>query len=295
MADELDNLFLVLEQSPTKGRTKPAKSTAGAASDGEAARKPAAPGKEPPKPAAERPAGEAAIQRSGNFGLTLGLKPAPAEYGADMYVISGADLERIVEVKVQKIQGSLNALKRYMEELESDLMQKEDQLDSTEAQLQVEEQLRQAAEAERDALLQQRAALEAKLVEDRQAASTIEQEVLDMDAQAEEIADRRSRGEISEEEACALEEQLIQAQARRLSTRRKKEYEQVSADTVQASLRAEEAAKEEERLRRELVEVRLQVEKVKAERDQEAERREEADSRFNQLVQRIQAKIGGRG
>jgi len=231
--------------------------------------------------------------------LTIaGLRPAP-EYGSGMYIASAKQIEQIVEGKVQKIQASLNALKRYMEELEEELIKKEDQLEEVQIQLQEEEELRLAAEAERDELLEQRACLEAKLVEDRREEQNAQQQVDDFDRQAEEVAERLARGEIDEEEASRIEEELIRAEARRLTARESsrqdgEELQKVSVASEEANKKVAEMSREGERLQEEMRKMREQMAAVEAEREEEAKKRIEADSRFNALVQRIQAKVGGR-
>jgi len=231
--------------------------------------------------------------------LTIaGLRPAP-EYGSGMYIASAKQIEQIVEGKVQKIQASLNALKRYMEELEEELIKKEDQLEEVQIQLQEEEELRLAAEAERDELLEQRACLEAKLVEDKREEQNAQQQVDDFDRQAEEVAERLARGEIDEEEASRIEEELIRAEARRLTARESsrqdgEDLQKVSVASEEANKKIAEMSREGERLQEEMRKMREEMAAVEAEREEEAKKRVEADSRFNALVQRIQAKVGGR-
>lgn len=227
-----------------------------------------------------------------------GLRPAP-EYGSGMYIASAKQIEQIVEGKVQKIQASLNALKRYMEELEEELIKKEDQLEEVQIQLQEEEELRLAAEAERDELLEQRACLEAKLVEDKREEQNAQQQVDDFDRQAEEVAERLARGEIDEEEASRIEEELIRAEARRLTARESsrqdgEDLQKVSVASEEANKKIAEMSREGERLQEEMRKMREEMAAVEAEREEEAKKRVEADSRFNALVQRIQAKVGGR-
>lgn len=260
--------------------------------------------KAPTEPSAAKAtflANDEAIQSSGNgqFGLPfVGLRAAP-EYGAGMFVANADQISAIVDLKVQKVQASLNALKRYMEELEGELVKKEDQLEDVQLRLQEEEHARLAAEAERDELVAQRAALEAKLVEDTEAEQKAQRQVDDMDLEAELVAARLARGEITEEEAALIEEELIRAEARRLTARETTredtgELQKVQGAAEDASVRIAEMAGEGERLQADLQRMRDQVAAAQAERDEESRKREEADDRFNKLVERIQAKVGSR-
>lgn len=229
--------------------------------------------------------------------LTGNLRPAPLEFGADMFIVSKPEIQSIVDLKVQKYQVQLNALKRYTAELENDLEQKEDELDAAQEALAGEQSLRLAAEAERDSLLQKKATLEAKLIEDGRARQTAESDVTQMDRELDEIAQRLARSEITETEAIKPEEELMRAQARRLVAQQTHEQaavelEQVSAATEKATRMANAASEGEAMLAQKLEAMNAEVERMKAERDAQLKLREEADFRFNQLVQRIQAKVG---
>mmetsp|Transcript_59440 Transcript_59440/g.184235 ORF Transcript_59440/g.184235 Transcript_59440/m.184235 type:complete len:242 (+) Transcript_59440:1018-1743(+) len=238
------------------------------------------------------------MQQSTALVGTEALRPAPAEYGLDTYIASRTEIQRIVDLKVQKFQASLNALKRYTHELEEELEKKEEELDISQARLVEEQRMRLAAEAERDSLVHKRSALEAQVVQAGEAESAAKREVDEMDRQAEEVAARLARGELTEEEALQTEEELIRAQARRIAAQEAlqqdaQELEQVSAAAEEAEQRVSAVEADEARLRDELEAMRAEMEQVRAERDEEAARREEADSRFHQLVQRIQSKVAG--
>jgi len=120
-----------------------------------------------------------------------------------------------------------------------------------------------------------------------------------MDLEAELVAARLARGEITEEEAALIEEELIRAEARRLTARETTredtgELQKVQGAAEDASVRIAEMAGEGERLQADLQRMRDQVAAAQAERDEESRKREEADDRFNKLVERIQAKVGSR-
>eukprot|EP00931_Biecheleriopsis_adriatica_P079043 TRINITY_DN5245_c0_g1_i2.p1 TRINITY_DN5245_c0_g1~~TRINITY_DN5245_c0_g1_i2.p1 ORF type:complete len:509 (-),score=171.17 TRINITY_DN5245_c0_g1_i2:138-1664(-) len=224
-----------------------------------------------------------------------GLRRAPLQYGENTYLATSDQIEQIVERVVQKYQASLNAMKRYANELEDELSTKEEHIDAMQARLEEEQRRRETVELERDTLQQQRASLEAKLVNDGQAKQDADMLVQAMDMEAEKVAERVSRGEISEEEAEQIEEELIRAQARRLAAvqnvdRHQKDLTEVTAASEEAARQASAAEASEKKLQEELVAMQAAMQQAREERDAEAAKREEADRRFNQLVQRIQAK-----
>lgn len=224
-----------------------------------------------------------------------GLRRAPLEFGENTYLATPDQIEQIVERMMQKYHASLNAMKRYANELEDELNKQEEQFDALQALLEEEKLRRDAVEVERDALQQRRASLEATLVNDGQAKQDAETMVRAMDVEAEKVAERLSRGEISEEEAEQIEEELIRAQAKRLAAvqhveRNEKDLAEVTSATAEAVQRATAAEASEQKLQEELAALRAAAQTVQEERDAEALKREEADHRFNQLVQRIQAK-----
>lgn len=228
----------------------------------------------------------------------MGLRPAPAEYGSGMFLASAEEINQVVAVKVQKIQASLNALKRYTSELENELLKKEEQLDQVQAELDQERFLRQQAEEEKEALQQRKASLEISLVESDQVQKSAQSRVLEIDRQAEEVSEQLYAGKITEDEAEKIEDELIRAQAKLLAaqqstSRSQQEFQQVSQASDEAARRAAAAQASEQRLRQELEAMRSAVESAKAEAATEAAKRAEADSRFNQLVQRIKAKADG--
>uniref|UniRef100_A0A7S4W046 Uncharacterized protein n=1 Tax=Alexandrium monilatum TaxID=311494 RepID=A0A7S4W046_9DINO len=249
--------------------------------------------------AAAPPPGEQAADADGELQLavqTVGLQMAPADLGTGLYLVTKEQLGKIVDMKVQKLKASIIAMERYTSDLESDLFEKEEQLELAEARLREEIRLRAAAEQERDSLMQKRSALEAQFVQVSHDKKTAEEEFDEIDRRAEEIARRLSLGEITEEEAELEEEELMRAEARRLAAREsydesREELQEVTTAVEEASERAGYASEGEVALQEQLVAMQEQVERLKAEKDSEAQKREEADARFNQLIQRIQAKV----
>lgn len=227
--------------------------------------------------------------------VVMGLRPAPAEYGAGSYIATPDQLDEFVERRVQKIRASLKALKRYTEEVEQELQEKEAKLDDMQMQLDEERVLRAQAEAELAGLQQQKATLEATVVENQEVQNAASLEVDNFLVEAERLTEQVRLGEISEEEAARLEDELLRAEARRLAghTSQKSdelEFSQVSVATEEAARRAAEAAETEAKLRQEVEELRAAVERTKGERDEEVQKRIEADGRLTELIQRIQAR-----
>jgi len=178
-------------------------------------------------------------------------------------------------------------------------MQKEDQLDEVQKRLAGEQQQRLAAEAYRDQLIQHQEALEARLVESTQVQVDANVLVQEMDRKADAIAERLAAGEISEEEAVQAEEELMRAQARQLEARNGQlqeegELQQVQERAIEAERRLEAAGRDESRLQEQLEEMRAEVERTRAERDSEQKRREDADSRFQMLYQRLQSRVAAK-
>lgn len=226
---------------------------------------------------------------------SVGLRPAPAEYGEGMFVASSAQIEQIVDFKLQKVQASMNALKRYTKELEAELEEREEELDKVFNDLQTEQDARKAVEQERDQLAEQRLILEAKMVEDQQVQQDAEKEVQEMDRKAEEVAEALARGEITEDEAMRIEEELIRAQAKRLAAqqvqeRNSKEMEELKASAEEAVARAEKAGADAERLQQQLEALQAEVARARDEKQAESRLKEEAEVKFKSLVQRLQAK-----
>lgn len=246
----------------------------------------------PPEEESRSRTSELALQ----LGLSqLGLRVAPKEFGEGMFIASAEQIGRVVDQKVQKIQAMLNALKRYTDEIEHELEAKEDQLKTMTDRLEEEHFRRLEAEKERDALQEKRATLEASVVGGNEAVRESEKEVEEMDKQAELIAQKVALGQMTQEEADACEEELIRAQARRLTAQQRtardeKQLQQVAAASEEATRRLAAADSTERRLRTEMSELQRILADTQAEKEAEIQKREESDSRFNQLVQRIQAR-----
>jgi len=226
--------------------------------------------------------------------LSTGVRPAP-EYGGDMYVASLAQLDAVAEIKMQHVQASMKALKRYVEELENDLTNTEEDLFTAERRFEEEKALREAAERERDELWRQKESLEAKLVEDTQEQFDAEKEVEELDRQAELIAEQLANGELTEEEAAEAEEDLMRAQARKIHAMEQREAgAQQIVEVVEmaddASRRASAASDAEERLGTQLQRTQDELQRTQQELTKEAKLREEADDRFNRIAERLRAK-----
>eukprot|EP00930_Biecheleria_cincta_P046525 TRINITY_DN32091_c0_g1_i1.p1 TRINITY_DN32091_c0_g1~~TRINITY_DN32091_c0_g1_i1.p1 ORF type:complete len:580 (+),score=153.57 TRINITY_DN32091_c0_g1_i1:159-1898(+) len=260
----------------------------------EARASPTTPATEVPLQAAQRGASESQTE----MGLqiqAMALRRAPIEFGANTYIATMEQIEQMMEQKIQTFKASFMAMKRYAEELEAELERREEQLEQSQAQLEEEQRQRIAAEADRDAFQKRQESLEAKLVNDSQDRRDAEQRVKMIDLKAEEVAKRVSAGELSEEEAERIEEELIRAQAERLAAqqnfqRNEQELTQVASAAEEAERRARTAEAAEQKLRQELESLQGALQQVQEERDAEAARREQADGRFQSLVQRLQAK-----
>eukprot|EP00439_Symbiodinium_sp_Y106_P062057 s2814_g9.t1 len=69
----------------------------------------------------------------------------------------------------------------------------------------------------------------------------------------------------------------------------------VSDAAVEAAQRAQQAEQRQQALAEELEKMRAELKEVQDQRDNETKRREYADARFSQLIQRLQERVGNRG
>lgn len=239
-------------------------------------------------------------------GQTQGLVPAPDSFGENKFIVSNEDIEGIVAKETQVLSRKLQAkdlevkaLKRYVDDLE-------DELDEAQEQLEDEKKLRLAAEAELGRLQQKRLELEAN-------EHVAEAEVSRRDLLADELAERFANNEISEAEFVRAEEELIEAQdMRRQSTEELQEVSVAVARAESAKIvavesetkRAEEYAEnkrvlaqkqaELERLMAEqqavMTEKQAELERVTAERDVQQQRADNSQKNLNTIMERLRQK-----
>jgi len=230
--------------------------------------------------------------------LSAGLQRAP-EYGPDMYVGSLMQIQATVDMRVKSYTVKMNALARYIEDLEGELDETHESLEAVENRLKVEQKLRLEAEEERDELKRQEAALSARLVDDADAQMDFAERVEELDREANLMAERLDSGQVSEEEAARVEEQLIEAQAQQAEgaaerDRLREQYSEIQKLEAAATARAESAANTADELRDELESMRSKIDHVTSRYDDEVRRRQEAEGKFQELVQRIQARKAAR-
>lgn len=235
--------------------------------------------------------------------IEYGLRPAP-EYGNDAFIVTLGQLDHMVEFKMQAIQGVLNALNRYVSDLEQELRRAEVDLKQANTKLDEEHVLREKAESELRVALEQRAAAEAAVVTEQEALQTAEKKVQDFDLQVTQIRESVERAEISKEEGDRLYNEVRAEQVASMSSKEEAQalmdqelerLQEAEKATEEARQKAEEAARVEAILRRELEEKSSLLQQLQAERDEEARKRADADARFYDLVHRLQSKRGQAG
>lgn len=201
-------------------------------------------------------------------GQAGGLVPAPPSFGKNKFIVSNEDIRTIVaretqalNIKLQNKDLQLKTIKRYVDDLE-------EELDEAQEQLEDERSKRLAAEAELNRLQQKQTQLAAK-------ETVAEAEVSRRDLYAEELAERFNRGEISEEEFVRAEEELIEAQ--NMHHRSTEQLQEVSAAVARAESVQNVALENERKVaealdmlaenKRNLAQKQAELERVMAERD----------------------------
>lgn len=226
-----------------------------------------------------------------------GLQRVPGS--SNEYIVTSQQLQSIVNSKVQQYTAVIKGFEKYIEELEEDLESKEAELEEKDATLQVENKRRQALEAELLTLKGRAEEMEQQLADAQEATLDATSMLANLDQQAERIAERVTSGEISEEESHEIEEELIRAQAKRLAASKSEERSEQQLDEVrqaaeEATQRALEAEERQQVLSEELQSLQRSLQEVQEQRDAEAQKREVADLRFNELVTRLQERVSKR-
>eukprot|EP00434_Breviolum_minutum_P041074 symbB.v1.2.036531.t2/scaffold5181.1/size30072/3 len=139
------------------------------------------------------------------------------------YIVTTQQLQSIVNSKVEQFRAVIKGFERYIGELEQELESTETQLLEKDANLQVELEKRQTLELELVKLKEQTQKMEQQLTDAQQAKQDATSVLADLDQQADQIAERVTSGEISEEESHEIEERLIRAQAKRLAASKTEE------------------------------------------------------------------------
>jgi len=232
-------------------------------------------------------------------GLDVKTLQAAPEYGENKYIATVEQIQSIVDEKVQKYTAVIKSFERYIEELEEELDKTELELEQKDKTLKEEADRRRQAEDEVNKLLKQREELEASFEAAEEAGSKTEKFLGQLDDQAEKWARLAADGALDQDEADRLEEDLIAAQAAKFRTGtdaevRLGQLQEVQEAADEAAQRAQEAEQRQQALAEELERMRGELKIMQEQRDNETKRREVADARFGQLIQRLQERVGKR-
>ncbi|CAK9084434.1 unnamed protein product [Durusdinium trenchii] len=217
----------------------------------------------------------------------------------DHYLVTQQQMQSLVSAKVEQYQKIAKTFQRYIGELEEELDKVYEELDEKDEALTAETQRRETVELELENLHAQRAEMEQQLANAQQVTRDASSLLTHLDNEADQLTAKVISGEISEEQSNAMEEELIRAQAKKLAATTMEErwgqqLTEVNRATEEATARAREAEERQRLLSEELAVLQESLRKAEEERDREQQSRESAEGKFNELVRRLQERVGSR-